>query len=63
MKLTPKQIRRNVFRFMGFDLPNDMLDNAHDIKADGDKIKFKTKAEVNTDEWLGCYGSVEKEVE
>lgn len=57
VKLTKKQIKRNVLRFMGFDLPNYMLDNAHDFKVEGDKIKFKTKAKINPKDWKFSYGS------
>jgi len=56
-----KYIKRNVLRFMGVDLPDKMLDDAHDFKfvrKDGeDMFQFKTKAEMQMKGWRGVYGS------
>lgn len=59
LPLTEKQIKRNVLRFMGINLPDEELDTVHDIKFDGEKLTYKVKLKVNLKNWKGVYGSIE----
>lgn len=53
------QIKRNVLRFMGFNLPDQMLDDVRDIKVVGDNFQLTTKAKINLKDWKFVYGSCE----
>ena len=57
--LTPKIIKRNLLRFMGVNLPNEMLDTVEDVKVTDDgKFSCRFKAKINTKDWKIGYGSI-----
>lgn len=57
--LSEKQIKRNIIKFMGFNLPNKILDEitAEDIRIFNDKFQVRLRCKINMKDWKLVMGS------